>query len=136
MPAARNQEVTVRRPEAKRMPSRSTGRRARLRGSSHWAKEAKTLDNQVGRCEDDMAGSLARGFGVVTVILRRGPAFVHLMPSCLVCEVFALAYGLIYNFVESAGVVLRPLVEEHDEDIGGRLSFKAINPKFLLKYDE
>ena len=31
---------------------------------------------------------------------------------------------------------LRPLVEEHDEDIGGRLSFKAINPKFLLKYDE
>jgi RNA ligase (TIGR02306 family) len=34
------------------------------------------------------------------------------------------------------GVVLRPLVEEHDEDIGGRLSFKVINPKFLLKYDE
>jgi hypothetical protein len=34
------------------------------------------------------------------------------------------------------GLVLRPLVEEHDEDIGGRLSFKAINPKFLLKYDE
>ena len=26
--------------------------------------------------------------------------------------------------------------EEYDEDIGGRLSFKAINPKFLLKYDE
>lgn len=34
------------------------------------------------------------------------------------------------------GVVLRPLIEEHDADIGGRLSFKAINPKFLLKYDE
>jgi RNA ligase (TIGR02306 family) len=34
------------------------------------------------------------------------------------------------------GIVLRPLVEEHDADIGGRLSFKAINPKFLLKYDE
>ena len=34
------------------------------------------------------------------------------------------------------GIVLRPLVEEYDEDIGGRLSFKAINPKFLLKYDE
>jgi RNA ligase (TIGR02306 family) len=38
--------------------------------------------------------------------------------------------------VQREGVVLRPLVEEHDEDIGGRLSFKAINPKFLLKYDE
>lgn len=34
------------------------------------------------------------------------------------------------------GVVLRPLVEEQDADVGGRLSFKAINPKFLLKYDE
>ncbi len=34
------------------------------------------------------------------------------------------------------GVVLRPLVEEHDEDVGGRLSFKVVNPKFLLKYDE
>ena len=38
--------------------------------------------------------------------------------------------------IQREGVVLRPLVEEHDEDIGGRLSFKAINPKFLLKYDE
>ncbi len=38
--------------------------------------------------------------------------------------------------VQREGIVLRPLVEEYDEDIGGRLSFKAINPKFLLKYDE
>lgn len=38
--------------------------------------------------------------------------------------------------VQREGVVLRPLVEEHDEEIGGRLSFKVINPKFLLKYDE
>jgi RNA ligase (TIGR02306 family) len=38
--------------------------------------------------------------------------------------------------VQREGVVLRPLVEEYDEDVGGRLSFKAINPKFLLKYDE
>jgi len=38
--------------------------------------------------------------------------------------------------VQREGVVLRSLVEEYDEDIGGRLSFKAINPKFLLKYDE
>ena len=34
------------------------------------------------------------------------------------------------------GIVLRPLSEKYDEDLGGRLSFKAINPKFLLKYDE
>lgn len=34
------------------------------------------------------------------------------------------------------GLVLRPLVETYDETLGGRLSFKVINPKFLLKYDE
>jgi RNA ligase (TIGR02306 family) len=38
--------------------------------------------------------------------------------------------------VQREGVVLRPLAEEYDEVIGGRLSFKVINPKFLLKYDE
>ena len=34
------------------------------------------------------------------------------------------------------GIILRPSAEEYDEDVGGRLSFKVINPKFLLKYDE
>jgi hypothetical protein len=38
--------------------------------------------------------------------------------------------------VQREGIVLRPNVEEFDEDLGGRLSFKAINPQFLLKYDE
>jgi RNA ligase (TIGR02306 family) len=34
------------------------------------------------------------------------------------------------------GLVLRPMSEEYDPDLAGRLSFKVINPKFLLKYDE
>lgn len=38
--------------------------------------------------------------------------------------------------IQREGLVFRPLSEEYDEGIGGRLSFKAINPKFLLKYDE
>jgi len=38
--------------------------------------------------------------------------------------------------VQREGVILRPLAEEYDDELGGRLSFKAINPKFLLKYDE
>jgi RNA ligase (TIGR02306 family) len=33
------------------------------------------------------------------------------------------------------GIVLRPLEEERDEELG-RLSFKAINPEFLLKYED
>ena len=38
--------------------------------------------------------------------------------------------------IQREGVVLRPFAEEYDQDLGGRLSFKVINPRFLLKYDE
>lgn len=34
------------------------------------------------------------------------------------------------------GLVFRPEVETYDQDLRGRLSFKVINPEFLLKYDE
>jgi hypothetical protein len=34
------------------------------------------------------------------------------------------------------GIVLRPLVEEYSEDLRSRLSFKAINPDFLLHWKE
>jgi RNA ligase (TIGR02306 family) len=49
---------------------------------------------------------------------------------------FAEGVSVLNPKVQREGVVLRPHAEEYDEDIGGRLSFKAINPKFLLKYDE
>jgi RNA ligase (TIGR02306 family) len=49
---------------------------------------------------------------------------------------FAEGTSVLNPRVQREGIVLRPPVEEYDEDIGGRLSFKAINPKFLLKYDE
>src|SRR5262245_15529103 len=60
MPTARNQEVTVRRPLAKRAPSSSRGRRAAERFCSQWARAAKALVRQGGRCENDMAGSWTR----------------------------------------------------------------------------
>jgi hypothetical protein len=60
MPAARNQEVTVRRPEAKSIPSISRGRRAAERRSSHWASREKALASEAGRCDNVMAGSLER----------------------------------------------------------------------------
>jgi RNA ligase (TIGR02306 family) len=37
--------------------------------------------------------------------------------------------------VQREGIVLRPPMEQHDPEVG-RLSFKVINPRFLLKYDE
>jgi RNA ligase (TIGR02306 family) len=53
-------------------------------------------------------------------------------------ELVAYAEGtsVLNPKIQREGVVLRPFTEEYDEDIGGRLSFKAINPRFLLKYDE
>jgi len=43
--------------------------------------------------------------------------------------------SLLTDKVWREGIVIRPLIEETDDDLG-RLSFKVINPEFLLKYDE
>lgn len=53
-------------------------------------------------------------------------------------QLIALSEGtsVLNPQAQREGIVLRPLVEEYDAELGGRLSFKAINPKFLLKYDE
>jgi RNA ligase (TIGR02306 family) len=66
------------------------------------------------------------------------PQLGTIMLTHTVDELVAFAEGtsVLNPQVQREGVVLRLLVEEYDEDIGGRLSFKAINPKFLLKYDE
>jgi RNA ligase (TIGR02306 family) len=52
-------------------------------------------------------------------------------------ELVAMSEGVsVLNAkAQREGIVLRPLAEVEDEYLG-RLSFKAINPKFLLKYDE
>ncbi len=70
--------------------------------------------------------------------LESVPQLGTLVLNHAVDELVAFSEGMsvLNPQVQREGVVLRPLVEEHDEDIGGRLSFKAINPKFLLKYDE
>ena len=66
------------------------------------------------------------------------PQIGNLTLDHTVDELVALAEGtsVLNPKVQREGIVLRPLAEEYDEDIGGRLSFKVINPKFLLKYDE
>jgi len=38
--------------------------------------------------------------------------------------------------VHREGIVLRPAINEYSEELRGRLSFKCINPDFLLKYNE
>lgn len=70
--------------------------------------------------------------------LELEPQLGTLVLNHTVDELVALSEGtsVLNTQVQREGVVFRPLVEEYDEDVGGRLSFKAINPRFLLKYDE
>jgi RNA ligase (TIGR02306 family) len=66
------------------------------------------------------------------------PQLGTLVLNHTVDELVAFAEGtsVLNPKAQREGVVLRPFAEEYDPDIGGRLSFKVINPKFLLKYDE
>ena len=45
------------------------------------------------------------------------------------------APSLLNPLTPREGLVFRPIYETYDEDLRGRLSFKIINPDFLLKYD-
>ncbi|MCE9565402.1 MAG: RNA ligase (ATP) [Planctomycetes bacterium] len=65
------------------------------------------------------------------------PHLGTLVLSHTVDELVALSEGMsvLNPKAHREGVVLRPLTEVQDDYLG-RLSFKAINPKFLLKYDE
>ena len=70
--------------------------------------------------------------------LESVPQLGTLVLNHTVDELVAFSEGtsVLNPNVQREGIVLRPLAEEYDADIGDRLSFKAINPKFLLKYDE
>ena len=76
---------------------------------------------------------IVREMGLETV-----PQLGTIVLNHTVDELVAMSEGVsvLNPKAQREGIVLRPLVEEQDADIGGRLSFKAINPKFLLKYDE
>jgi hypothetical protein len=71
------------------------------------------------------------GFNVV-------PQLGQLQLNHTIDELVNLSVGVsaLSSKAQREGIVLRPSAEEHDETIGGRLSFKAINPMFLLRYDE
>jgi adenine-specific DNA-methyltransferase len=59
MPAARNQEVTVRRPRANKAPTISKASRGAERGSSTPTRQEIQEDNGAGSLENSMAGSFA-----------------------------------------------------------------------------
>ena len=82
--------------------------------------------------DEDTMRAIVAEMGLQTV-----PFLEKIMLNHSIDELVAFAEGMstLNKNVQREGIVLRPTVEEDDPDLG-RLSFKAINPKFLLKYDE
>ena len=70
--------------------------------------------------------------GLTTVpILETNFVLINDIPS-LVDK--ALGKSVLKNDVHREGIVIRPLTEQRDRD--GRVSFKSINPEFLLKFQD
>jgi len=49
---------------------------------------------------------------------------------------FSKGKSVLNKDTHREGIVLRPTINCYDEELRGRLSFKCINPDFLLKYNE
>lgn len=81
----------------------------------------------------DEAAAFLASIGVPMVeVLERGDAFAHDQASLL-----ALAEGFYTGTRnEREGIVIRPQTECFSQVLGGRLSFKAISNRFLLKGGE
>lgn len=78
----------------------------------------------------DEAGEFLRSIGVPMVeVLERGESFTHDQASLL-----TLAEGFYDGTQnEREGIVIRPLTESVSQVLGGRMSFKTISNRFLLK---
>lgn len=89
------------------------------------------FDQEQGRYLDhDQAAKILGAHGIPMVeVLERGESFAHDQTSLL-----ALAEGFYSNTQnEREGIVIRPQTETQSLVLGGRLSFKAISNRFLLK---
>ena len=70
--------------------------------------------------------------------LKRVPELAPVTLAHTVDQLVSLSAGesVLNPKTQREGLVLRPFAEVDEPLTGGRLSFKVINPQFLLKYDE
>jgi RNA ligase (TIGR02306 family) len=74
------------------------------------------------------------GFNIVPTVAR-GIFLEECMRSVDEAVEFSVGQSLIYKDMQREGIVVKSALEKRDPDIG-RLSFKVINPKYLLKYED
>ena len=91
------------------------------------------IDKREYLCYADFI-SVAKELGLNTVPIISES---YLLPKT-VDELVEYSKGksLLNKDTPKEGIVLRPLIEEYEPDLHSRLSFKCINPDFLLKYNE
>lgn len=76
---------------------------------------------------------VVNGLGLMTVpVLEIDHVLTEDIPALVA---LSIAPSVLNPKVQREGIIFRPLVEEFDKDLG-RLSFKVINPEFLLKYND
>ena len=56
--------------------------------------------------------------------------------SITIYQLIEMSKGYHSNNIHWEGIVIRPMIETYSEVLRGRLSFKIVNPDFLLKYGE
>ena len=106
----------------------------KLRLAGHELRVFSLLNAETARLVDhDIALDALDAVGLLRV-----PELAPLTLNHSVDDLVALSAStsVLNSAVQREGIVLRPFTEVDEPRLGGRLSFKAINPQFLLKYDE
>ena len=127
-----------------------------LRGCGNYAIQGELIGNGIQDNKYNLSGVEFKVFNVfdidagkylafadfkrfvVAVRLETVPLLGTITLSHTVEQLLELVKGIsiLNKHTPREGVVFRPLVEEFDNDLHGRLSFKGINKEFLLKYNE
>ena len=80
--------------------------------------------------------NLCNELGLETVpVLERNFYINERIPTIDAAVEFSIGQSVVNKNIQREGVVVKTAIQGTDHEIG-RLSFKIINPKFLLKYDE
>lgn len=127
-----------------------------LRGCGNYAIQGELIGNGIQDNKYNLPGVEFRAFNVYDIDAHRYldlEDFKRFIAACRLQTIPLLGTITLSHTVEQLlelvkgpsvlnrhtpreGIVFRPLIEEYDNDLHGRLSFKGINKEFLLKYNE
>lgn len=110
------------------------GNKYKLKGQSFYCFNVFDIDSQKYFDYEDYV-AMCDALEINHVPILHNP--YELAPNLAVNDLVWLATrkSVLNPKIQAEGIVVRPITEKLDKKLG-RLSFKVINPQFLLKYDE